>query len=246
MEPARRRVPGWLWVVVPMLLSALVFGAIAVAVRSSGEDEGDSISGPAAQLPAVVTAAQDLLAVVPPDPELATALGQAYGEVAVGLVELGDGGVGEDLAFAEEFDRLPDAEARLLGRSLAQIQTQLSPTEVDGSRGDDDRAADIVFALQLARATIQAMDPDGTPRAQALAMLPFKVQDLTGFDEIAETFAAGDLNALAARIDSALADGGAADLISSVVFAITEFLPAADADVDYAGLFQEGYAAGSR
>ncbi|MGH9272667.1 MAG: hypothetical protein ACRDZ2_15510, partial [Ilumatobacteraceae bacterium] len=171
---AGRRVPGWLWVVVPMLLSALVFGALAVAVRSSGE-EGDAIDGPAGQLPAVVTAAQDLLGAVPPEGQLPTDLGRAYGEVTLGFSELG--AEGDDLAFAERFDRLPDAEARLLGRTLGEIQTQLSPTEVDGARGDDDRAPDVLFALQLARAMGQTVAPEATARDQALEMLPFSVQD---------------------------------------------------------------------
>ena len=236
--PPRRRVPGWVWVVVPMVLSALVFGALTVAVRSSGDDEDDAISGPAGQLPAVVAAAQDLLGTVPPEAQLPTELGAAYGEVTLGFSELGD--EGDDLAFAERFDRLPDAEARLLGRTLGEIQTQLSPTEVDGARGDDDRAPDVLFALQLARAMGQTLAPDGTARDQALEMLPFSVQDLTGFDEIADTFAAGDLVVLAQRIDAALSDAGAAELVSSVANAVSQRLPG-----EYNTQFLEGYAAGS-
>ena len=86
---------------------------------------------------------------------------QRYGEVTVALGRASP----TSSAFAAEFDRLPDAEARLLGRTLGAIQAQLSPTAVDGARDDDDRAPDIVFALQLARAVVQAADPDGHARA---------------------------------------------------------------------------------
>jgi hypothetical protein len=224
-----------------MVVSALIFGAIAVAVRSSSEDDGDEISGPAEQLPAVVTAAQQLLDTVPPESTIADELGRAYGEAVVGFDELAESG--DDLAFADEFDRLPDAEARLLGRSLGEMQSQLSPTEVDGARGADDRSGDIRFGLQLSRAAIQAMDPDATARQQALAILPFSVQDLTGFDEIADMLAAGDLQALEARIDEALSEAGAAELVSSVANAISQRLPVVD-DVDYSTEFFSGYEAG--
>ena len=234
-----RRRPGLLWVVVPLVISALVFGAIAVAVRSSSSGDGEEeISGPAAQLPAVVTAAQDLLGTVPSEPEVASALGRAYGEVALGYAQLGDQAA--DLDFAQRFRRLPDAEARLLGRSLAEVQTQVSPTAVDGSRGADDRAGDIVFALAMARAMAHALNPDGTPREWALELLPFAVQDLNGFDEIATMFATGDLTALATRIDAALSDAGAAELISSVANAVSDRLPG-----DYNTQFLDAYSAAS-
>jgi hypothetical protein len=210
--------------VIPLVVSALVFGAIAVAVRSSGDDDGrEQISGPAAQLPAVVTAVQDLLATVPPEPEVATALGTALGDVTLAYSQLDDQAA--ELEFAEQFRRLPDAEARLLGRTLAAIQVQLSPTAVDGSRGADDRSADILFALQMARAMAKTLNPDGTHREQALELLPFSVQDLTGFDEIADLFASGDLSVLAARIDGALSEAGAAELVSSVANAVSDRLP---------------------
>ena len=56
-------------------------------------------------------------------------------------------------------------------------------------------------------------------------MLPFSVQDLTGFDEIAATFATGDLTVLAEQIDVALSDAGAAELVSSVANAVSQRLP---------------------
>ena len=69
------------------------------------------------------------------------------------------------------------------------------------------------------------------------------MQDLTGFDEIADMLAAGDLQALEARIDEALSDAGAAELVSSVANAISQRLPVVD-DVDYATEFFDGYNAG--
>ena len=143
-----------------MVVSALIFGAIAVAVRSGGGDGGDEISGPAERLPAVVTAAQELLGTVPPEQTIADELGRAYGEATLGFDDFAE--TGDDLAFAERFDRLPDAEARVLGRSLGEMQSQLSPSEVDGARGADDRAGDIIFGLQLSRAAIQTMEPEAT------------------------------------------------------------------------------------
>ena len=141
-----------------MTLSALIVGAIAVAVRgSSDEGEGDAISGPAAGLPAVVGAAEELIGTVPPADSVAAELGRRYGEITVALAEGGD-----EVDFAAEFDRLPDAEARLAGRTLGEIQSELSPTAVDGSRGDTDRAPDIVFALEMARAAVQTTDPDAS------------------------------------------------------------------------------------
>ena len=219
----RRGVPGWVWVVVPMLVSGLLFGALAVAVRTSGGDDGESISGPAGELPAVVGAADDLLGTVPAPAVIAEELGRKYGEVTVGFTDVPD-----ELDFAAAFDRLPDAEARLLGRTLGAIQSQLSPTEVGGARTADDRAADIVFALALARATVVAMDPDGTDRDRALAILPFSVQDLEGFDDLAAQFISGDLDALAARVDVALSDAGASEVVSSVANAVSARIPTAD------------------
>ncbi len=237
-DTTRRGLPGWVWVVVPMVVSALLFGALAVAVRGGGDSDGESIAGPAEELPAVVGAADELLGTVPLPASIAEELGTRYGEVTVGFGEFED-----ELDFVAEFDRLPDAEARLLGRTLGAIQAQLSPTGVGGARTGDDRQADILFALRLGRSTIEAIDPDGTPREQALAILPFAVQDLTGFDEIAAMFADGDLDALSARIDDALSDAGAAELVSSVANAVSERLPATDDDLS--SEFLDAYATAS-
>ena len=246
-QAPRRGGPGWLWVVVPMVLSALVVGGLAVAVRGGGDDEGEAFSGPATELPAVVAAADELIGTVPAPGAIAGELGARYGEVTVALADVGD-----EVDFAAEFDRLPDAEARLAGRTLGSIQQELSPTAIDGAREEADRTADIVFALALGRAVVQSADPDGSPREQALAVLPFSVQDLVGFDEVAETFASGDLDALAQRIDSTasgesgttggLSEAGAAELVSSIANLLGERIPAEGGLRD---AFLEGYAAGS-
>lgn len=238
------RAPSWLWVVVPMLVSALVFGAIAVAVRNSGEEDGDAVTGPAAQLPAVVAAAEDLMGAVPGEASIGPALGSAYGAVTAGFIDLKNDDL-DDLAFAAAFDRLPDAEARLLGRSLGAIQAQLSPTEQDGARDGDDREGDIVFALEMARAAVETIHPDDSARDLALAVLPFSVQDLDGFDEIATTFAADDIAGLAPVIDDALSDAGAAELLSSIANEISSHLPTIG-DTDYAKIFLDAYSTGTR
>ena len=105
-----------------------------------------------------------------------------------------------------------------------------------------------MFALELARGAVQALEPDASPRDQALAVLPFAVQDLVGFDEIASVFATGDLNELAADIDSgesgesgargALSEAGAAEVVSSVAFLLRQRIPAAD---DLSTLFTDAY-----
>jgi hypothetical protein len=243
--PARRQLPGWLFVVVPMVLAALLVGGVAIAVRSSSDDGGEDISGPAAELPAVVEAAAELDTTTDP-----AALGARYGEITSAFATITD-----DVDFAASYDRLPDAEAALLGRTLGAIQGQLSPTVIGGAREEEDRAADIVFALTLARGVVQSLEPDATPREQALAALPFSVQDLVGFDEIAELFASGDLGELATRIDTGesgesgtrgvLSDAGAAELISSVAYLLGQRLPAGDdtrdETDDYATMFTDAY-----
>jgi hypothetical protein len=240
-RPVRRQVPGWLFVVAPMLFAALLVGGVSIAVRSSADgDGGEDISGPAAELPAVVDAAEQLRSTTD-----AVTLGGQYGTVAAAYESMDDG-----VDFAAEFDRLPDAEAELLGRTLGTIQRQLSPTAIGGARTEDDRAADIVYALGLARGAVQALDPDASPRDQALAVLPFAVQDLVGFDALAEQFAAGDLTALAATIDAtesgesgatgALTEAGAAEVVSSIAFLLRQRLPT-DGDTDYAALFDAAY-----
>jgi hypothetical protein len=240
-QPARRQLPGWLFVVVPMLLAALLVGGVSIAVRSSGDDDGaEDISGPAASLPAVTDAAEQLRTTTD-----AVVLGGQYGAITAAYADLAS-----DLDFAADFDRLPDAEARLLGRTLGTIQNQLSPTAVGGARTDEDRSPDIVYALGMAHGMVQALDPALGPRDQALAVLPFAVQDLVGFDALAEQFATGDLTATAATIDAtesgesgatgALTDAGAAELVSSIAFLIRQRLPS-DGATDYAALFDEAY-----
>jgi hypothetical protein len=208
-----------------MVLAAALVAGVSIAVRS-GNDDGSNVpdvSGPASTLPAVTDAAHQLLPTVPAESAMADELGTAYGDVTVGLATIPD-----EVQFAQRFRRLPDAEAKLLGRTLGAIQAELTPQSAGGPRRQRDSAADVLFALALARATVQATDPDATARDQALAVLPFSVQDLEGFDSLAATFAAGDMDALAPRIDGALSDAGAAELVSSVAYLIGQRIPAGD------------------
>ena len=120
--------PGWVWVVVPMVLSALLFGALAVAVRSSGE-ETTSISGPPGSCRLSSPRPTTCWGRSRPRRRRQRA-GPGYGEVTLGFERI----VEDDHDFAAEFDRLPDAEARLLGRTLGAIQAELSPTALGGAR----------------------------------------------------------------------------------------------------------------
>ena len=109
----------------------------------------------------------------------------------------------------------------------------------EGARRTE-RNADILFALAMSRAMVQATLPDASPRDQALAVLPFSIQDLDGFDSLADTFATGDLTALAQRVDPALSDAGAAELISSIAFLMGQKIPA---DGDLGKTFNTAYQA---
>jgi hypothetical protein len=220
---ARKGVPTWVFVVVPMLLAGALVGGVAIAVRSSSDDgtAGPDVSGPALGLPAVTGAAQELLDHQPAPAAIAAELGAAYGAVTVGLASVTD-----EVQFAERFERLPDAEAKLLGRTLGAIQAQLTPKATGGPREPTDRSGDILFALALARSTIQAAEPDASARDQALAVLPFSVQDLQGFDSLAATFASGDMAALAPKIDGALSESGAAEIVSTIAYFVGQQLPA--------------------
>jgi hypothetical protein len=238
-QPARRRgrVPGWLFVVVPLVLSAALVGGISIAVRSSSDDSdsGPDLSGPAASLPAVTFAATELLGAQPATSAMATELGKGYGDVTVGLATIPD-----EVQFTQRFKRLPDAEAKMVGRTLGAIQSELTPEGAGGGRKPDERAADILFALTMARAMVQAVDPDASPRDQALAVLPFSIQDLAGFDSLAATFAAGDMAALGPQVDSALSDAGAAELVSSIAYLMGQRIPA---DRDLGKIFNDAYQA---
>jgi len=223
--------------VVPLILSAALVGGIAIAVRSNRDDGGSTpdLSGPAAELPAVTDAATQLLGTPPPADGRAAALGTVYGEVTAGL-----GSITDEVQFAERFERLPDAESKLVGRTLGAIQAQLTPEGAGGARPADERSADILFALAMSRAMVQAVVPDASPRDQALAVLPFSIQDLDGFDSLAASFAAGDLTAVARRVEPALTGAGAAELISSIAFLMGQKIPA---DRDLGKTFDTAYQA---
>ena len=79
----------------------------------------------------------------------------------------------------------------------------------------------------MSRAMVQAALPDASARDQALAVLPFSIQDLEGFDSLAATFAAGDMATLAPQSRSArCSDAGAAELVSSIAFLMGQQIPA--------------------
>jgi hypothetical protein len=235
---ARRGVPTWLFVVVPLVLAGALVGGVSIAVRSSSDDAGTAtpdLSGPAAALPAVTDAATQLLGAPPAAAAMADDLGKAYGDVTAGL-----GTITDEVQFAQRFERLPDAEAKLVGRTLGAIQAQVTPQAAGGARKPADRDADILFSLALARAMVQALDPAAAPRDQALAVLPFSIQDLEGFDALAATFAAGDMAALASKVDPALTDAGAAEVISSIAYLMGQKIPA---DNDLGKTFNDAYQA---
>ena len=174
---ARRGVPGWLFVVVPLVLSAALVGGISIAVRSSSDD-GDStpdLSGPAAELPAVTDAATELLGTPPPAAAMAAALGTAYGEVTVGL-----GTITDEVQFAERFERLPDAEAKL---RRAHARGDPGPAHAGGrGRRTDGRPAQRRHRLRPGDVPGDGAGPRSrrVARDQALAVLPFSMQDLEG------------------------------------------------------------------
>ena len=148
-----------------------------------------------------MTAAQELLDTVPPESTIADELGRAYGEAVAGSTSS---------PRAVTISPSPRSSIGSRTRRLAcSADTRRcrasSPTEVDGARGADDRSGDIRFGLQLS-CRDRGHGPERDPEQQALAILPFSVQDLTGFDEIADLLAAGQLEALEGRIDEALSD----------------------------------------
>ena len=218
-EPPRRvAVPGWVFAVVPFLLVGLLVAVVAIAVRSSDDDDaaGD-VSGPAAELPAVTQAATELIGAVPPAAERAGALGARAGEIGAGLVAISD-----ELEFAERFDRLPPAEAKLLGRSLGAIQRELSPSGIGGPRGDGDRHDDTVFALELVWAAAPILDPEADPAIQALNVLPAAVPLADDGDAIVAAVTAGDYEQAAELLDPVLSDAGAAEIVSGLAGDISD------------------------
>ncbi len=175
------------------------------------------MSGPAAELPAVTEAATELIGSVPPAAERAGALGARAGEIGAGLVAISD-----ELEFAERFDRLPPAEAKLLGRSLGAIQRELSPSGIGGPRGDGDRHDDTVFALELVWAAAPILDPDADPAIQALNVLPAAVPLADDGDAIVAAVIAGDYEQAAELLDPVLSDAGAAEIVSGLAGDISD------------------------
>ncbi len=222
-------VPTWVFVVVPAVVVALVVGVVAVAARSDGGEGRERLTAAAAELPSVVDASAALDA----DAE-AGAVGRRAGEIAAGLVEIND-----ELAFAEQFDRLPDDEARLLGRSLGSVQRELSPGAIGGPRGDDDRNPDTVFALELVWAAAQVLDPAAAPTVQALNVLPAAVPLAETGEPIAAAVVAEDMARAAELLSPVLSEAGAAEVMSGLAGDISDRL--GERNDDRLSEFQEAY-----
>ena len=217
-SPRRGVVPGWVFAVVPFLLVGLLVAVVAIAVRSSSDDDGaEDVSGPAAGLPAVTEAATELIGSVPPVGERAGALGARAGAIGAGLVAISD-----ELEFAERFDRLPPAEAKLLGRSLGAIQRELSPSGIGGPRRDGDRHDDTVFALELVWAAAPILDPDADPAAQALNVLPAAVPLADDGDAIVAAVIGRDYEQAAELLGPVLSEAGAAEIVSGLAGDISD------------------------
>ncbi len=236
-SPRGGGVPGWVFAVVPAVVVGLLVAVVGIAVRSGDSDEPreEGVDRPAPELPAVVEAAELLIGRVPPVPERAAAVGARAGEIARGLVDLSD-----DLEFAQRFDRLPPAEAELLGEALGAIQRQLSPRAVGGPRGGDDRRPDMTFALQLVWAAAPVLDPDAAPLIQAYNVLPASVPLADNGDEIAAAVAAGAFERAAELLEPVLSEAGAAEIISGLAGDISDRVGARNDDTRLRA-FQDAY-----
>jgi hypothetical protein len=229
-------VPGWVFAVVPALVVGLLVGIVAIAARSGSDDDAEpGLDAVAAELPAVVEAADVLIGAVPPADERAGAIGRRAGEVAGGLVDISD-----ELEFAAEFDRLPAAGAEVLGESLGAIQRQLSPEEVGGPRGDDDRGPDTRFALELVWSAAPVLDPVADPIQQAYNVLPASVPLAENGDDIAAAVAAGDFDHAADLLEPILSEAGAAEVISGLAGDISDRVGARNDDTRLRA-FQDAY-----
>jgi hypothetical protein len=216
-----------MFAVIPALVVGLLVAVVAIGARSgSSDDDDEDLDGPAAELPAVVEAARQLVGSVPPIEERAAAIGARAGDIAVGLVEVSD-----ELDFAEQFDRLPPAEAKLLGRSLGAIQRELSPGDVGGPRDESDRRADTAFALALVWAAAPVLDPGADPVDQAYNVLPASVPLVAAGDDIAAAVAAGDFDQAAELLEPVLSETGAAEIVSGLAGEISDRVGARNDDV---------------
>ena len=234
----RRGVPGWLFFVVPLVLSAALVGGISIAVRSNS-DKGDStpdLSGPAAELPAVTDAATQLLGTPPPPtaapPRSARRTATSPSGSARSPIES---------QFAEQFERLPDAESKLVGRTLGAIQAELTPEGAGGGRKAD-RAQ--------RRHPVRLGDVPGDGAGDA----PGRVAARSGAGGAAVLDPGPRRLRLAGRhvrdrrpgcarrrsVDPALSDAGAAELISSIAFLMGQKIPA---DGDLGKTFNTAYQA---
>lgn len=236
---AGTRVPGWVFFVVPLLLVGGIVGAIAVAARSDTDEGGvEPISGPAADLPSVA-AALDELAPAPDEPadvdDPATLIGLRVGAFGTGLVEVGDRN-----EFTREYGLLPDDGAEELGEALGALQRELSPTALGGPRGGDERHGDTVFALRLVWPAAQALDPSASPEQQALNVLPAAVPLADTGDEIVAAVVAGDMETAAELLEPVLSDAGAAEVVSGLAGDLSDRLGNRN-EPDRLEAFQEAY-----
>lgn len=236
-EPVRTKPPrsgcSWVFVLIPALVVAAIVATVGIATRSGQDDDG-RIGGPAAELPAVSEALTTLVGDVPEVEARAATLGERVGAIGVGLVEIDD-----ELEFAAQFDRLPEAEAEALGESLGAVQRELSPEQLGGPRRGGDRVDDMAFALEVIWTAAPVLDPDAAPEIQALNVLPAAVPLEDNGDEIVAAVVAGDMGAAAELLDPVLSEAGAAELISGLAGDISDRV--GNEDEERLDAFQEAY-----
>lgn len=225
----------WVFVVGPALIVGLIVAAVAIATRPADDDGAERLGGPAAELPAVVEAAAALFGAAPPPAERAEAIGRRTGEIGLGLVEIDD-----ETDFAARFDRLPPAEAKLLGQLLGAIQRELSPTAIGGPRGDGDRSDDMAFAVELVWAAAPVLDAAAPPEQQALNVLPASVPLADDGDAIVAAVVAADYAGAAALLDPVLSEAGAAEIVSGLAGDISDRVGQRNDDVRLRE-FQDAY-----
>lgn len=206
----------WAFVVVPALVVGLLVLVVALAARPDGDDT-PRLSGPAAELPAVIEATTTLLGADPGRDGRADALGERIGTIGRALAEEND-----ETAFVAEFDRFPPDEAKLIGRLLGSIQRELSPSSVGGPRAGDERAADTQFALQLVMAAAPELEPGADAETHARNVLPAVISSIDEGDEIVAAVAASDVATAAELLEPVLSEAGAAEIVSGLAGDISD------------------------
>ena len=167
-------------------------------------------------------AATQLLGTPPAADAVAAELGTAYGDVTVGL-----GTITDELQFAQRFERLPDAEAKLVGRTLGAIQAQLTPEGAGGvahgrraQRRHPVRPGDVPgdgagrrspMPRRATRRSPCCRSRSRTSRASTRSPTRSRPATWPRWRQ---------------RVDPALSDAGAAELISSIAFLMGQKIPA--------------------